>query len=104
MRTYNPSFEVLSRALTSSPFARCHFCHRTNLEKKRQPGFRLHVHHIDGRSRNDTIDNLRVLCGSCHAKLEAMNHRLILRIRALIHRNAIAEKEKLRKVLDQLYD
>lgn len=28
----------------------------------------LHVHHIDGNSTNNVLENLQVLCGSCHAR------------------------------------
>lgn len=33
------------------------------------------VHHIDGNHNNDDVDNLAVLCASCHAKIHPNNYR-----------------------------
>jgi hypothetical protein len=44
----------------------CAECGMSNQESKRRWGKSLHLHHIDGNTRNDVEENLVALCNSCH--------------------------------------
>lgn len=57
-----------SRALASSS-GECRYCGISNEEHNEEYGQNLHVHHIDGDSDNNDLDNLAVLCKICHQKV-----------------------------------
>jgi len=44
----------------------CYLCQ--NPECGKPVGKSGHVHHLDGDSRNNDLDNLQTLCQSCHSK------------------------------------
>lgn len=41
---------------------RCQYC------KKKAPETKLHIHHLNGRALDWRIDNLILLCTTCHSK------------------------------------
>lgn len=45
---------------------RCQKCGRTRDQEKAITGKDLHVHHKDGESTNDALENLETLCADCH--------------------------------------
>lgn len=59
---------------------KCRICSNTNVES-------LIVHHIDGtgekESPNNTLDNLAVLCRSCHCKVHQLSFKVINGVIAL---------------------
>ena len=64
---YNKSCksDTMIRALTILRGWKCEKCGRTEWEGQQIP---LCVHHIDGNHINNQIENLQVLCPSCHAQ------------------------------------
>mgnify|MGYP005632026545 CR=1 FL=1 len=51
--------------LSEAPLA-CSLCGQTEIIRKNS---NLHVHHIDCDRSNNALDNLQVLCASCHRKV-----------------------------------
>ncbi len=51
------------RVLLERSDGRCEECGRRSSRT-----VRLHTHHLDGNPLNNILENLRVLCASCHGK------------------------------------
>ena len=47
----------------------CQICGRLQEEEIRERGCRLSVHHVDGRKKNNTPENLFSLCVPCHSSV-----------------------------------
>ena len=61
------SRETLKRNLI---ILRGHYCECCGLSKWNEKEIPLQVHHIDGDSFNNTLDNLQLLCPNCHAQTD----------------------------------
>lgn len=59
------SYKLKNRLLSEKIFeAQCMNCLRTTWEHHLIP---LELHHIDGNTQNNSLDNLKLLCPNCHA-------------------------------------
>lgn len=50
----------------------CGYQAKDNNDKKN-----IHTHHINGNKKDNSNENLKVLCVNCHSKKEGLGHRLI---------------------------
>ena len=59
------SYKLKKRLLKDGVFKHiCQVCNNTHWLSKPIP---LELHHIDGNSNNNSLDNLQILCANCHA-------------------------------------
>lgn len=59
-----------SQAIDALVFIRGHRCENCGLTEWMENPICLEVHHIDGDSLNNELDNLKLLCPNCHALTE----------------------------------
>lgn len=59
-----------SQAVNALVFIRGHRCENCGLTEWMEQSIALEVHHIDGDSLNNELDNLKLLCPNCHALTE----------------------------------
>lgn len=59
-----------SQAVDALVFIRGHRCENCGLTEWIEQPISLEVHHIDGDSLNNELDNLKLLCPNCHALTE----------------------------------
>ena len=59
-----------SQAVDALVFIRGHCCENCGLTEWMGKPISLEVHHIDGDSLNNELDNLQLLCPNCHALTE----------------------------------
>lgn len=50
-------------------------CEKCGISKWNDEPLTLHLDHIDGDSRNNKIDNLRLLCPNCHSQTDTFGRR-----------------------------
>lgn len=76
----------------------CQFCGRSDV--------RLDVHHIDHNRKNNSADNLMILCASCHAKMHYFNGDAGIRgaprkkVRFLLSVSELRKKDRQRYSID----
>lgn len=63
---YSDCWPEISKRRKEQEKYQCEKCH-IDLSKKEHRKF-LHTHHVDGNKRNNTKENLEVLCIACHAE------------------------------------
>lgn len=61
---YQGKRETIKRALINRRGQKCERCNLTQWQGTDIP---LEVHHIDGDNKNNSVDNLLLLCPNCHA-------------------------------------
>ena len=59
----------IHRKLVADRLNFCECCNKSEEQNINETGKRLSVHHIDCNKNNNFIDNLKVVCDSCHKKI-----------------------------------
>lgn len=83
-----------------------HKCENCGLEEWQKVEIPLEVHHIDGDSLNNEIDNLKLLCPNCHALTENWRGKNIGKEKAVVSDEefvlALKESQNIRQALIKL--
>lgn len=65
---YNPKESIKNNQLRSYlETIYGHFCHRCKINKWNNKPIVFDVHHIDGNSLNNNLNNIIILCPNCHS-------------------------------------
>lgn len=104
---FKKGFAIRSASMKSAlVHLRGYKCENCGLEEWQKVEIPLEVHHIDGNSLNNEVDNLKLLCPNCHALTENWRGRNIGKEKTVVSDEefvlALKESQNIRQALIKL--